>query len=1727
MTQHAAPDASITTPHTTAEWQEWVAGWIQHTTGLSAAELSVDAPLQSLGLSSRDVVILAGEIERTAGINIDATVAYQYPTIAALAAFLSSGGPATQQSIPAAATPSTSSGSQQFASQHDIAIVGMAGRYPGAADTDEMWRMFLEGRDGLGPLPVGRWSEYAGDPVVSQKIDSTHLTAGYLDDIADFDAEFFGLSPVEAANMDPQQRIMLELTWRALEHANIAASKLRGAQVGVYVGSVNNDYGMLISADPEAVHPYAVTGNSSAIIPNRISYAFDFRGPSISVDTACSSSLVATHQAVRDLRNGDADVAIAGGINIMAHPFVTTSFGTLGVLSPTGKIHAFSDDADGFVRSDGAGVLVLKRVADAVATGDRILAVIKGSAVNSDGHSNGLTAPNPDAQIAVLQRAYADAGVSPTEVDFVDAHGTGTILGDPIEAQALGAVLGAGRRTEHPLLLASAKTNFGHTESAAGSASLIKTVLAMQEDVLPASLHFNAPNPYIDFDANHLEVIQDPREWPEYSGHKLAGVSGFGFGGTNAHVVLSDFQPADYPELATPVNLANPANPASPAGHAKSSVNAASPANKGISTTPEQQTIPAGLDDFAITAVRNPNQGPQLGQGAAQLSDTEVLLPVSGLVASRMRIAAHTLASALAESVDSELPMIARSLAHQNQGRARAVVQASTAADAVRRLELVAQGKAAPGVSFANGPQTMGPVFVYSGFGSQHRKMAKELYELSSIFAARLAELDEYVQAESGWSAVELILDDSRTYDTESAQVVITVIQIALTDFLAALGARPAAVMGMSMGEIAAAYAAGGLSAEDALRIASHRSRLMGEGEKSLSEDQLGAMALVEFAAADLDIFISENPEFAGIEPAVYAGPGMTTVGGPRQAVKKLVELLESQQKFARLLDVKGAGHTSAVDPIMGELSAEIADIQPQPLRIPLFSSVDRNEVYPAGALVHDADYFLRCTRQPVWFSDATTQAFAHGHQMLVEISAHPVALMAMMNTAFAVGKADAQLLFTLKRKVPATESIHALLAKLYVHGSDIDFARLVGRGSYIQAPGMQFKHQAYWTSARPSLQKQASLPGTQVVLSDGLAFSTVAENVPSLPALLEAAVQFVNPEAQLVRSAETQQLPASGELTTIVRKHLGGLSLQVYRVMGDTTILLGEGVASEGSTAIPRLDGLGLEGWGALGDDTAAGTPVAPVVDLAQEHIAAQLPDISNDGFVWDPASGESVEERLRAIVSESMGYDAEDLPGELPLIDLGLDSLMGMRIKNRIEHDFQIPPLQVQALRDASVADVVHIVEDLVAKNQRADSAVDSVGGNAGPIPVANPPISVEGNESSDAAAETSAEATIATFADTVETLAGRTTQDSAVPVAPRDAAERLVFATWANITGAAVPGIQSPLPVITEAQAQEIAERLHDRSDADVKVEQVLAAGTLESLGNIVRESLETEVEGNVRVLRARPADSHAPAVFMFHPAGGSSVVYQPLTRRLPAEVPVYGIERLEGELRERAAAYLPEIVELAAGGPIIVGGWSFGGALAYEVVDQLRQHHPEVKVAYIALLDTVKPRNPAPDTIEETVARWYRYAAFAKKTYGLEFEVPTELLRTAGEAAMLEMVKDFLGNADTSATGVSAGVLEHQRASFVDNRILDQVDMQRWAQVNVPVILFRAERMHDGAIELEPAYADIAPDGGWAAIVSELEIVQLHGDHLAVVDEPEIATVGKVLSAKIAALEESKR
>ncbi|MEL6856096.1 MAG: beta-ketoacyl synthase N-terminal-like domain-containing protein, partial [Cyanobacteria bacterium J06607_13] len=422
-----------------------------------------------------------------------------------------------------------------------IAIIGIGCRYPGGADTpDAFWQHLSEGIDAVTEVPPTRWDVdpiYDPDPRTPNKTNTRW--GGFLSQVDQFDPQFFGIAPREVATMDPQQRLLLEVTWEALEDAGQIPEQLRGSKTGVFIGIGTHDYSIMLWQGP-VNDPYATTGTGNCIAANRISYLFDFKGPSLAVDTACSSSLVGIHLACQSLWTGESELAVAGGVNVLLLPTVTAGFSKGGFMSGEGRCKSFDASADGYVRSEGAGIVVLKPLAEALADGDPVYAVIRGSAVNQDGCSQGMAAPNPAAQAAVLRDAYRVARVNPADVHYVEAHGTGTKLGDPIEAQALGEVFSVGRSPSHPCLLGSVKTNFGHTETAAGVAGVIKAALMLKHRAMPPSLHFHQPNPAIDFDRLGLKVQTKLAPFPQKEGPLYIGVNSFGFGGTNAHVVLSD-----------------------------------------------------------------------------------------------------------------------------------------------------------------------------------------------------------------------------------------------------------------------------------------------------------------------------------------------------------------------------------------------------------------------------------------------------------------------------------------------------------------------------------------------------------------------------------------------------------------------------------------------------------------------------------------------------------------------------------------------------------------------------------------------------------------------------------------------------------------------------------------------------------------------------------------------------------------------------------------------------------------------------------------------------------------------------------------------------------------------------------------------------------------------------------------------------------------------------------
>ncbi|MDT5342291.1 MAG: phthiocerol/phenolphthiocerol synthesis type-I polyketide synthase [Mycobacterium sp.] len=526
----------MTSPYDEAALRHWLADYLVTTVGCSPYDIDFDAPMSDLGLGSRDAVVFSGELSELLGRKVSPVEFWQHPSIADLARFLTG----SESDAEPVVEP------ERDLTDEPIAVIGLGCRFPGGIfGPEEFWQFMCDGKSAITEVPPERWAPFDdGTPEVAATLARTTRFGGYMEALDAFDAEFFDISTREATKMDPQQRMLLEVAWEALEHAGIPPSSLRRSQTGVFAGACYTDYGYVAALDLTNVDAWSNPGGALSIIANRLSYFLDLRGPSVTVDTACSSSIVALHMACQSLRIGDSDVALAAGVNLMLAPAVVRAFDQTGALSPTGACRAFDAEADGFVRGEGCGVVVLKRLSDAVRDGDRLLAVVRGSAVNQDGRSNGLLAPNPAAQMAVLRSAYANAGVPPQEVDYVEAHGTGTMLGDPIEARALGTVLGRGRAEESPLLIGTVKTNIGHLEGAAGAAGLIKAVLAVHRGSIPGNLHYHTPNPHIPFDQLRLKVVAEQQDWPETSHPRRAGVSSFGFGGTNAHAVIEQAPPA-------------------------------------------------------------------------------------------------------------------------------------------------------------------------------------------------------------------------------------------------------------------------------------------------------------------------------------------------------------------------------------------------------------------------------------------------------------------------------------------------------------------------------------------------------------------------------------------------------------------------------------------------------------------------------------------------------------------------------------------------------------------------------------------------------------------------------------------------------------------------------------------------------------------------------------------------------------------------------------------------------------------------------------------------------------------------------------------------------------------------------------------------------------------------------------------------------------------------------
>ena len=656
--------------------------------------------------------------------------------------------------------------------RQDIAIVGYAARVPGAPDTETFWKLLEQGRDAVSPVPTDRWDAdafYDANPDAAGKMLTRR--AGFIDDVAAFDAQFFGISPREASYMDPQHRIMLETAWHALEHACLAPADLAGTRTGVFMGLSTHEYlGLLIkNMSYAAIDMYFGTGTSPAAGVGRISYRFGFEGPAVTVDTACSSSLVAIHQACQSLRAGECQVALAGGVNVILNPAPMITLSRARMVAPDGRCKTFDAAADGYVRGEGCGVVVLKRLSDAQRDGDVIRAVIRGSAVNQDGASGGLTVPNGRAQQRVIEDALQQAGLEPRDVDYLEAHGTGTSLGDPIEVQAAAAVLGAGRAPEHPLLIGSVKTNIGHLEAASGIAGLIKVVLALEHGELPKHLHFTTPSPHIPWDLLPVQVVREARRWATNGRPRTAGVSSFGFSGTNAHVLIQD--------------AAAPPDP---------------------SPAPSAAETPARRYHLLPISARTPEALQQL---VGQYDEW------------------------LAERPDAAMADVCHSAAvGRNHFEHRAALVTDSRERARRMLSALAEDRPVPGVFSGVSTDPPKTAWLFTGQGSPYAGMGRDLFETQPVFRQVLDQCHEGLRDHMDRPLLDVMFgdDDAVLGQTRYAQPALFALEMALARLWQSWGLEPDVLAGHSVGQYAAACVAGVFTLEDGLRLLARRGELFG-----------------------------------------------------------------------------------------------------------------------------------------------------------------------------------------------------------------------------------------------------------------------------------------------------------------------------------------------------------------------------------------------------------------------------------------------------------------------------------------------------------------------------------------------------------------------------------------------------------------------------------------------------------------------------------------------------------------------------------------------------------------------------------------------------------------------------------------------------------------------------------------------------------------------------------
>ncbi|MBT2439187.1 acyltransferase domain-containing protein [Streptomyces sp. ISL-36] len=939
-------------------------------------------------------------------------------------------------------------------SHEPVAIVAMGCRFPGGADSPEaLWQLVAEERDAVSGLPVDRGWDLDGlyDPDPDRPGTTYTQEGGFLHEAGQFDAAFFGMGPREAIATDPQQRLLLEVAWETFERAGIAPSSLRGSRTGVFAGVVSQAYVPPPGEVPEGYEGHLMTGNATSVASGRVAYHLGLEGPAVTLDTACSSSLVAMHLAAGALRNGECDLALAGGVTVMATPLLLVEFSRQRGLSPDARCKAFAAAADGTGFAEGVGLVLLERLSDARRHGHRVLALLRGSAVNQDGASNGLTAPNGPTQERVIAQALASARLAPQQVDVVEAHGTGTRLGDPIEARALLAAYGQGRPAGEPLLLGSLKSNIGHTQAAAGVAGVIKMVGAMRHGVLPRTLHVDEPTPHVDWTAGAVELLTESVPWPDRGRARRAGVSSFGISGTNAHVILEQA-----PQDPAPRTLRTRPS------ETRTAQTRTSPTRTSQTQASETQASGTRVSEAGISEVRAPKpHASEAGPSAPWLLSArteDALRAQAGRLLARLQ-------GAGAEWPDAE---VGRTLAlGRSPLRHRAAVLPGGREGALTALADLAAGRpAAARTVRGTAGERPTTAFLFTGQGSQRRGMGRELYDSRPTFRAALDEVCAAFDTPLGRPLLPVLLADRDGAEaallerTEFAQPALFALELALFRHLGTLLPEPEWVAGHSIGGLTAAAAAGVLSLEDASTLVAARGRLMQEQPAG------GAMLACEASEQEVLALLGE---YAGrVELAAVNGPSSVVVSGDADAVAEIAAALTVWRRRTSRLRVSHAFHSPHMDGALEPLGKVVAGLGFRPARLRVVSDLTGRPV--EWEELRRPEYWARQLRSPVRFGEVVTSLYEAGVRAFVEVGPDAV-LAPMVGAALPSGAAVPVVVPSLVRDRPEEASLAGALARLHVAGQAVDWREWYGEptaaGAAVELPTYPFEHGHYWWPGR------------------------------------------------------------------------------------------------------------------------------------------------------------------------------------------------------------------------------------------------------------------------------------------------------------------------------------------------------------------------------------------------------------------------------------------------------------------------------------------------------------------------------------------------------------------------------------------------------------------------------------------------------------------------------------